>query len=190
MGIFSILTIAVALSVDSLTVSMASGSAGKEKKTGQFIRFAMILGLIQSIFIIGGWAAGIGLEKYFKVYDHWIAIILLAFIGGKMIYEGIANKDDEGKEINFNNLFVIICLGIATSIDALAIGVTIPLISSNIWMPALIIFIVTFIFSLIGLFSGNFIKNKFKNFPIEIIGGAFLIVIGIKVFADHFVNGC
>ncbi|MDR2010794.1 MAG: manganese efflux pump MntP family protein [Bacteroidales bacterium] len=191
MGLFSILSIATGLSIDSLTVSMASVSTCKEKKTGQFIRFALILGLVQAFFLILGWAAGLGLEKYFKTYDHWIAFILLSFIGGKMIYEGFTNKDeDQKKEINFNNLFLITCLGIATSIDALAIGVTLPLINLNIWLSALITLLVTFTFSLIGLFSGNFIKNKFKNIPIEVIGGLFLLGIGVKVFIEHLVNGC
>jgi len=191
MGILSILSIATGLSIDSLTVSIASASACKEKSKWLFIRFALIFGIVQAFFIILGWIAGLSLEKHFKAYDHWIAFVLLAFIGGKLLYEGLTNKEPEKKSnVNFNNIFVVISLGIATSIDALVVGVSLPLMNLNIWLSAFIIFVVTFIFSYLGLFSGDFIKRKFKRISIEIIGGIFLIGIGAKVLMEHLVNGC
>lgn len=188
---FSILLIAIGLSIDSLTVSVASASACKQKSNWIFFRFALILGFIQATFIIAGWATGIELENYFKIYDHWLAFVLLSFIGGKMLYDGIKCKNEEEKpQINIKNFFVVAGLGVATSIDALVVGISLPLMNLNIWLSAIIIFLTTFAFSIVGLFSGDIIKRKFNKFPIEFIGGLFLIGIGVKVLVEHLIQGC
>jgi putative Mn2+ efflux pump MntP len=191
MGILSILPIAIGLSIDSLTISVASASVCKKKNRWLFIRFAIVLGITQAIFILLGWIAGLSLEKHFKAYDHWIAFALLLFIGGKLIFESLKNKDSKEKSsIDFNNILIIIGLGIATSIDALVVGISLPLMNLNIWLSSIIILVVTFIFSYLGLFFGDFMKSKLKRFSIEVIGGIFLITIGVKVFIDHLISGC
>lgn len=191
MQFLTILLIAVGLSMDSLTVSLAAASTCKQKNTFVFLRFAFTLGFIQAVCTIAGWAAGSELEKYLMNFDHWIAFGLLLIIGGKMLFEGIKHKDSESKpEINMNNFFVVTGLGIATSIDAAVVGVSLSFVGLNIWVSALIIMIVTFAFSYFGLFSGDFIRRRLKKFPIEIVGGLFLIGIGIKVLVEHLVNGC
>ncbi|MDD4150050.1 MAG: manganese efflux pump MntP family protein [Bacteroidales bacterium] len=155
------------------------------------IRFAFILGFIQATFTIAGWAAGAELVKHFQAYDHWIAFVLLLIIGGKMLYEGIKHRKLENKpKINMNNIFVVAGLGVATSIDAAIVGLSLSFVGLNIWLSAFIILIVTFIFSYIGLYSGSFIKQKLRILPIEIIGGVFLIAIGTKVLIEHLINGC
>ncbi len=191
MELLSIFLIAIGLSMDSLTVSMAAAATCKKKSTFVFLRFSFTLGFIQAVCTIAGWAAGAELTNYFQAYDHWIAFGLLLIIGGKMLYEGIKHKDSEQKpEINMNNFFVVTGLGIATSIDAAVVGVSLSFAGLNIWVTSLIIFVVTFIFSYFGLFSGDFISRKLKRFSVEIIGGLFLIGIGIKILLEHLINGC
>lgn len=191
MEFISIILVATALSMDSLAVSMAAASSYKNKTTFIYLRFAFTLGFIQAVCALGGWAAGIELTKYFQAYDHWIAFGLLLFIGGKMLYEGIKHKDLEEKpEINMNNFFVVTGLGIATSIDAAVVGFSLSFAGINIYVSALIIMIVTFSFSYIGLFSGNLIRKKLKRLPVEVIGGIFLVGIGTKILIEHLVNGC
>lgn len=187
--LISILIIAIALSMDSLTVSMAAASTCKKKDNFVFLRFAFTLGFIQAAFTIAGWAAGAELEKYLSDFDHWIAFGLLLFIGGKMLYEGIKHKNSDNKpEINMNNFFVVTGLGIATSIDAAVVGVSLSFVGLNIWISALIIMLITFIFSFAGLMGGNIIRIKLKKLPVEIIGGIFLIAIGVKVLIEHLSN--
>jgi manganese efflux pump family protein len=191
MELLSIILIAIGLSMDSLTVSMAAAATCKNKVTFVFLRFAFTLGFIQAVCTIAGWAAGAELKEYFEAYDHWIAFGLLLVIGGKMLYEGIKHRNSEEKpEINMNNFFVVTGLGIATSIDAAVVGVSLSFVGLNIWVSALIIMLITFAFSYLGLFSGEFIRRKLKRLPVEIIGGFFLIGIGIKVLVEHMINGC
>lgn len=191
MELLSILLIAVGLSMDSLTVSMAAASSYRNKTTFIYLRFAFTLGFIQAVCTLGGWAAGAELTKYLEDYDHWIAFGLLVIIGGKMLYEGIKHKDSEEKpEINMDNFFVVTGLGIATSIDAAVVGVSLSFVGINIWVSAVIIMLVTFAFSYIGLFSGGIIRRKLKRVPVEVVGGVFLIGIGIKIIIEHLANGC
>lgn len=186
-----IVLIAIGLSMDSLTVSMAAAATCKSKSNFVFLRFAFTLGFIQAVCTIAGWAAGTELNKYLQIYDHWIAFGLLLMIGGKMIFEGIKHKDSEEKpEINMNSFFVVTGLGIATSIDAAAVGLSMSFAGINIWIASLIIFAVTFLFSYLGLYSGDFIRKNLRKLPVEIIGGFVLIGIGIKIFVEHFINGC
>jgi putative Mn2+ efflux pump MntP len=191
MDIVLVLLIAIGLSMDSLTVSMAAAATCKYKTNFVFLRFAFTLGFIQAVCTIAGWAAGTELSKYLQTYDHWIAFGLLLLIGGKMIFEGIKHKSDLVKpEINMNNFFVVTGLGIATSIDAAAVGISLSFAGINIWIASVIIFAVTFLFSYFGLYSGDFIRKKLKRLPVEILGGIVLVGIGVKILIEHLINGC
>lgn len=191
MQIVSILVIAIGLSMDSLAVSMATACSYKNKTTYINLRFAFTLGFIQALSLIAGWAAGLELTKILQKYDHWIAFLLLLIIGGKMLVEGIKHKEQKIKqEINMDNFFTVTGLGIATSIDAAIVGVSLPFVGLNIWISAFIIFIITFCFSYFGLLGGEFIRKRLRNIPIEIIGGLFLIELGTKVLIEHLINGC
>ncbi|MDD2635570.1 MAG: manganese efflux pump MntP family protein [Bacteroidales bacterium] len=186
-----ILLIATGLSMDSFAVSIATVPSCAKPNNFVFVRFALILGFIQAIFTIAGWAAGTKLTKHFLAFDHWIAFALLLIIGSKMLYDGIKHKNyAQEVKLNMNNFFVVAGLGVATSIDAVVVGVSLPFVGLNIWMSGVIIMIVTFVFSYIGLHSGTFIKQKLKILPIEIIGGLFLIAIGTKVLIEHLIVGC
>ncbi len=189
--LLTVLIIAIGLSMDSLAVSIAAAPKCTKQKKLTFIRFAFILGFIQSTFTIAGWAAGAELAKHFQAYDHWIAFALLLIIGGKMLYDGIKHRVSENTaKINLNNVFVIAGLGVATSIDAAIVGFSLSFVGLNIWITSLIIMIVTFVFSYIGLYGGKFVRQNLKKTPIEIVGGVFLIAIGTKILIEHLVRGC
>lgn len=120
--------------------------------------------------------------EYVKAFDHWIAFILLAFLGGKMIYEAI--KGDENDNNSSFAFKIMIVLAIATSIDALAVGITFAFLKVNIWLAISLIGLITFALSALGTFIGNKIGNKLGN-KAEIIGGIVLILIGLKILIEH-----
>lgn len=184
--IITIFLISVGLSMDTLVVSLAAASTCKNKIKYVFLRFAFTMGFIQSMGILTGYIIGSELEKIIKDYDHWIAFLLLLIIGGKMLFEGFKHKNSEVKpQINMNSFFVVTGLGIATSIDAGIVGIGISLAGYNIFITAFIVFVITFLFSYLGLFGGHLIRTIFKKMPAEHIGGIVLILIGIKILLEH-----
>ena len=148
---------------------------------------ALFFGGFQMLMPLIGWAAGTLFEKYITQFDHWIAFGLLLLLGGKMIYDGIFDKDEqkEGEEKPLKLGFLtLLVMAIATSIDALAVGVTFAFLKVNIWMAVSIIGATTFAFSLVGVGIGVKVGDKFKN-KAEIFGGVILILIGLKILLEH-----
>jgi putative Mn2+ efflux pump MntP len=132
-----------------------------------------------------GWLAGLSLRDYISAIDHWIAFGLLSFIGCKMIYESITVQSSK-KEINPLNVYVLLVLSVATSIDALAVGVSFAFLKVSIVTPVIIIGTVTFLLSYLGVYIGDRIGHFFEN-KIEIAGGILLIGIGIKILVEGLV---
>lgn len=186
MDLFLIILIAIGLSMDSFAVSIATTPCLlKLKRLYEVLKFAFILAIIQGSFTIFGWLSGAYMEKYLNSYSHWIAFGILFIIGVKMIFDGF-KPDKSVKHFNAKNIFIIIGLGVATSIDALFVGVSISLLNINIFLSALIISLVTFIFSVLGVKLGFFIKNKLF-FSVELLGGIILIGIGVKILLENMV---
>ena len=127
------------------------------------------------------WSLGINISCYINSLDHWIAFILLSYLGSKMIYESRKDSDDK---IDSLSLKTIATLGLATSIDAMAVGVGMAFLKTTIIFPVIVITITTFIFSILGLFLGSKF-GKIKFLKIELIGGLILIGIGIKILIEH-----
>jgi putative Mn2+ efflux pump MntP len=179
MDLISIVLIAVGLAMDCFAVSITSGITLKQVRVRDAAKIALFFGLFQAGMPTLGWLAGEGLADLVSGVDHWIALGLLSFIGGKMIYEAFKKEESE-KEFNPLRLHVLLMLSIATSIDALAVGVSFAFLGVFILTPIIIIGTVTFLISLTGVFVGcrfgQIFKNKFK-----IVGGLVLIGIGIKV---------
>lgn len=136
---------------------------------------------------IMGWLAGVSLRSFISDIDHWIAFGLLGFIGSKMIYESF--KLETNEKSNPLDISVIIILSIATSIDALAVGITFAFINVSIVTPVLVIGIVTFLVSFLGVFIGEKGGHFFEK-KIEIAGGIILIAIGIKILIEHLFFQC
>jgi putative Mn2+ efflux pump MntP len=186
MGFISIIIIAVGLSMDSFAVSVTNGMTIRRLNTKKVLLTAFSLAFFQATMPLLGWLLGIGIGNYFKQFDHWIAFVLLAIIGGKMIYEGI-NPDSDNEKISFS-IWRLIGQSLATSIDAAAVGLTFALLDIPIIWAVAIIGIVTFIFSLIGQKIGKFLGSKISG-KAEIIGGLVLVGIGIKILIEHLFFG-
>lgn len=179
MKIFEIIIIAIGLAMDAFAVSITSGFTEKNLKVNGAIKIALFFGFFQAFMPLLGWGLGLKFVKYFENYDHWIAFFILSFIGIKMIYEGFKIEKCE-IEKKCMSLKTLVILSIATSIDAFAVGVTFSLLNVNIVYPALIIGIITFLLSLLGVYIGKKL-GCFLEKKMEILGGIVLIAIGIKI---------
>ena len=185
MDIISIVIIAIGLAMDAFAVSITSGITIKRLHINHALKIALFFGLFQAIMPIVGWLAGLSLRDYISAVDHWIAFGLLSSIGCKMIYESITVQSSE-KEIDPLNVYVLLVLSVATSIDALAVGVSFAFLKVAIVTPVIIIGTVTFLLSYLGVYIGDRIGHFFEN-KIEIAGGLLLIGIGIKILVEGLV---
>ncbi len=169
--------------MDAFAVSITSGITLRHLRIRHALKIALSFGFFQAIMPIIGWLSGISLRSIISGVDHWIAFGLLSIIGCKMIYESFKLESDKGK-INPQNIYVLFILSIATSIDALAVGLSLSFLKVAIILPAIIIGIVTFLLSFLGVYIGNKVGHFFER-KIEIIGGLILIGIGIKILIEH-----
>lgn len=187
MGLLTILLTGFALAMDAFAVSVTKGMT--LRKITSFISFkiAFFFGLFQGLMPFIGWFVGIRFQLYIKAVDHWIALFLLSFIGLKMIFE--AYEDSNNPEITvtcddeLDNTELII-LSIATSIDALAVGVSFAFLNVHIIPLCLSIGIITFVLCFLGVMIGKLLGPVFKNYS-QIVGGIILILIGINILNEH-----
>ena len=180
-----LILVAVGLSMDAFAVAVCKGLCmPKINRTYTFL-IGLFFGGFQALMPLIGWILGKQFESYITDYDHWIAFVLLALIGGNMVYEAVKNEDDEEAcpviRVNFKELFL---LAVATSIDALAVGVTFAFLKANIWVSILLIGCITFIISIAGVLIGHKFGIKFKQ-KAELAGGIILIMIGLKILLEH-----
>ena len=184
MGIISILLIAVGLAMDSLAVSISGGIVMRPFCIRQSLRLALTMGIFQGGMTLLGWLMGVSFSSYITAFDHWIAFILLGFLGGKMIYESFG---EEETTISSFSTKTLLTLGVATSIDALAVGVSMAFLKTSIYFPAFIIGFVTFARSPIGVIGG-YRFGKIKGINVELFGGIILIAIGVKILIEHLME--
>lgn len=187
MEIITVLFIAVALSMDAFAVSIASGLTVKHLKVRHALRIAVFFGSFQAIMPLIGWSAGFSLRDFISSVDHWVAFGLLSIIGLKMIFESFKMNSEE-KSTDSLNIYTLLILSVATSIDALAVGLSLAFLNVSIVTPAIIIGIVTFMFSLAGFFIGGRFGHFFEK-KIEVAGGLILIGIGVKILIQHLTGG-
>ncbi|MBN1633566.1 MAG: manganese efflux pump [Ignavibacteria bacterium] len=183
MHTIEIVIIAFGLAMDAFTVSLISGTNSNTRGFRPAFRLSFHFGLFQFMMPVIGWYAGIQVVSYIEDFDHWIALILLSYVGIKMIISGL----DSAEKFNKNDLSKgksLVLMSVATSIDALAVGLSLALLKVNIWYPAVIIGVVTGMLSLIGVRIGNRVGVKFGK-SMEVIGGVILILIGIKIVFEH-----
>jgi len=183
MTLLTIILLAFALAMDAFAVSIASGIAIKDLKIKHSLIIAAWFGLFQAIMPILGWLSGIKLQRFISEIDHWVVFGLLLFIGCKMIYEAfqIESIEDRSDPMDISVLFA---LSIATSLDAFAAGVSFALLSISIVTPVIIIGVITFIVSFIGVWIGDRGTHFFEK-KMEIAAGLVLIAIGLKVLFSH-----
>ena len=183
MGLITIIIVAVSLAMDAFAVSVVSGAAYKRLNVRHTLRMAVFFGGFQAFMPLIGYLAGLGVKEYIENYDHWVAFGLLVAVGGKMIYESLAMKPAKNN-YDPSNVFVLLVLSIATSIDALAIGITLSIITNRIVAVVIIIGLITFVLSYIGVFIGKRFGHFFES-KIEAVGGFVLIGLGVKILAEH-----
>lgn len=186
MNVLTIFVIALGLSMDALAVSMASGFAITKLRLRYALRIAVFFGGFQALMPFLGWLAGSSFSSVVKAFDHWIAFGLLSAIGGKMIYESFV-IDSAEKEESEHSLITLLFLAVATSIDALAVGLTYAFLKVNIVTPVIITGCTTFILSLAGVYAGRKFGKHFEG-RIELIGGIILVGIGIKTLIEHLIT--
>ncbi len=170
--------------MDAFAVSVTSGITIKRLKIEHAVRIALFFGAFQAVMPVIGWLAGLGLSGFVANVDHWVAFGLLTFIGCKMIYEAFALEPDERRSDPLN-VQVLLVLSIATSIDALAVGVSFALLAVSIITPVLVIGAITFGLSLLGALLGGRLGGLFAK-RAEIGGGLVLIAIGVRILIAHF----
>ena len=189
MNIIIIVFTAFALAMDAFAVSVSKGMTLKNLTKGTAIKIALFFGGFQAAMPLIGWVLGISFQGYIKAIDHWIAFGILAFLGGRMIWESF--KEEECCQLfNPASLKVVLTMAVATSIDALAVGISFAFLGiqdySDILSPILIIGFVSFVLSLIGLIfgiqCGCGLARKLKA---ELWGGIILVIIGIKILIEH-----
>jgi putative Mn2+ efflux pump MntP len=187
MDLISVLFIAVGLSMDACAVAIARGTVlVGPTRTRMVVTMAFLFGLFQAVMPIVGWVLGSTFSGLIEGVDHWIAFFLLAGIGGKMIYEGRADmSSDHEPDLSIK---VLLLLAIATSIDALAVGIGLAVLATPIIEPAVLIGGVTFALTLIGGFVGIRFGERFGK-RMEILGGVVLIAIGLRILLSHLVLG-
>lgn len=174
--------LALALSMDAFAVSVGLGSKLSQNRRAFAIKAALLFGFFQAFMPLIGFLAGIGLESFIKEFDHWIAFILLVFIGAKMIYESFEEEIEDSICKLSNKL--LLSLAIATSIDAMAAGFTLALFELHFLISIAIIGIVTFFMSFIGVYIGAK-GSKLLESKAEFLGGFVLIIIGFKILFEH-----
>lgn len=184
MDFISLLLIAISLSFDSFAVSVSSGIClcDKRSKLQSSLKIAFTLAIFQAAMPVGGWWMGSTVKDLVEHFDHWIAFGLLVFLGGRMIWSSLHPHDE--KISDPTNWKILILMAIATSIDALAVGISFAFIIKNMLMPAILIFAVTFFSSLLGVFMGKSTGKRLVRYA-EPFGGSVLIIIGVKILIEH-----
>ena len=181
MGYAEILVIAVALSMDAFAISITIGLSYKELTYKRMLIPGIYFGLFQAIMPLIGYFAGVFFIYRIQELDHWAAFLLLGFVGGKMIKDCFSRHEEKLNKFGFMSMII---LAIATSIDALAVGITFSFFRINIFSAIAIIGLTTFGFSIGGVKIGNVFGMKFKS-KAEFIGGLILIILGIKILIEH-----
>jgi manganese efflux pump family protein len=184
MEILAVILIAVGLGMDTFAISIVAGSVHRTLRLSHALRMASLFGGFQVAMPIIGFLAGRSLEAHISPYDHWVAFGILLVVGSRMIWESARVDGTLGKGMDPSKLMVLLPLAVATSIDALAVGVTLSLVSKSIILTAFFIGWVTFALSYAGVVIGKRFGHFFES-KIEIIGGLILIGIGLKILIQH-----
>lgn len=186
MAILDLVLIGVGLAMDAFAVSVCKGLAMKKVNYAHAFIIALFFGAFQALMPLIGWALGSQFEQFITSFAHWIAFALLAFIGGKMLWDAFHEDEEEVEAVDNPKLDYkeLVMLAIATSIDALAVGISFAFLQVDIIPAITIIGVVTFVISFGGVVIGNQFGSRYEK-PATIVGGVVLICIGIKIVLEH-----
>lgn len=184
MLLYEVFLIGVGLSMDAFAAAVCRGLAMKKINYTHALIIGLFFGGFQALMPLVGWLLGRQFADYIEKFDHWIAFVLLLFIGGKMIIDVIRGEDESCPYVDGLNVKQLTVMAVATSIDALAVGVSFAFLKTNIFSAVAVIGLTTFILSLIGVLIGNRFGAKYKN-KATLAGGIILIAIGTKILLEH-----
>jgi putative Mn2+ efflux pump MntP len=182
----SLILLALALASDAFAVALCQGAVIGQKPLRPSLAIGAAFGAAQAIAPLIGWGLGTLFAGVIESVDHWIAFVLLALVGGKMLLEGL--KGGDKKETKRASRWALLALAVATSIDAAAAGFTLPTIGVGIWVSVTVIGLVTFVLSVAGVWIGRMGASALGS-KAEILGGVVLIGLGVKVLVDHHAFG-
>jgi manganese efflux pump family protein len=187
MNPFSTIILALSMSTDAFAAALGKGAVLDRPRLGDALRVGLVFGIVEAITPVIGWAAGFAASAYIAAIDHWIAFALLSAIGGKMIWDGMRRPNEQAKPTR-HSFGLLLTTAIGTSIDAMAVGVTLAFLNANIIVIALAIGLATFVMTTIGILLGRVLGGKFGRIA-EILGGVGLILIGAKILIEHTLGG-
>jgi putative Mn2+ efflux pump MntP len=183
MGIFQTTILAFSMSTDAFAVSVGKGAALRKPRFTEALRTGAIFGAIEGMTPIVGWGIGLAASQHIAAVDHWIAFIILGSIGLKMIYEGLQADSGEEKPVR-HSIARLMLTALGTSIDSMAVGVSLSILGTHIGWTAAAIGFATFTMVTIGVMTGQYIGSKYGKIA-EMLGGAALIFLGTKTLLEH-----
>jgi manganese efflux pump family protein len=185
----SLLAIACALAMDAFAVAVVAGLNLNPLTRRQIFRLSFHFGLFQLLMPVIGWSAGKAVHRYISEFDHWLAFGLLAFIGGRMLWGALREDKETDTELanDPTSGWTLVLLSVATSIDALAVGLSLAMVGSPILVPAIVIGLVAAAFTLTGMLLGRRIGSLWGK-RVEALGGIILVAIGIRIAAEHLLK--
>jgi putative Mn2+ efflux pump MntP len=169
--------------MDAFAVALAAGGVINPLTRRHLFRLGFHFGLFQALMPIAGWLVGMAVQQWISAYDHWIAFVLLVVVGGRMIQEAFDEKNDKSASDPTRGLTMVM-LSVATSIDALAVGLSLAMLGVSVWLPAAVIGAVAGILTVCGMLLGRRLGNSWGK-RVEICGGLVLCVIGLKILLEH-----
>jgi putative Mn2+ efflux pump MntP len=186
MELLSVLLIAIGLSADCFAVALAASTTNRDLSRLQVMRVSFSFGFFQALMPVIGWAVGRTLLDLVEHFDHWVAFALLAFVGGKMLWESFHADKEDGKKVDVSRGLMLLTLSVATSLDALAVGLALAFEDVNIWLACTIIGVTAFLISGVGFLIGRKVSGLLGK-RAETIGGLVLLGIGVRILLSHLV---
>ncbi|MGE5072319.1 MAG: manganese efflux pump MntP family protein [Anaerolineae bacterium] len=182
MPFYEIILIALSMAMDAFAVCLVAGSQNRAEGPRPVFRLSFHFGLFQFLMPVLGWFAGVTVEPFIRNVDHWLAFGLLAFVGVRMIYSAVRGEEEQPPDPSRG--WTLVMLSLAVSIDALAIGLSLGLLNVPVWYPAVVIGVVTWLLSLVGLRLGKIMGSRLGK-PVEVVGGLVLMGIGLRIVVSH-----
>jgi putative Mn2+ efflux pump MntP len=184
MDLISLTFIGLGLAMDCFAVSLGIGAGNTSRGVRPVFRLSFHFGLFQGGMTLLGWLVGTTIAQLIASVDHWVALALLGWVGIRMIIEGFKSEEDEKPRVDPSRGGTLIMLAVATSLDAMAVGLSLALIQVNIWAASLLIGVISLVLSLVGLLVGNRLGTTFGK-RMEVVGGLILIGIGLRILLTH-----
>ncbi|WPO87178.1 manganese efflux pump MntP family protein [Herbiconiux sp. KACC 21604] len=183
MALWSIFLLALGVSADAFAVALGKGLQMRRFDVRHALVIALTFGAFQAAMPLLGWVLGTQLNQFIAPVDHWIAFGLLALIGGKMIWEAFAKAEQREIESRLD-VRELLVLAVATSIDALAVGISLAFVAASIWEAIAVIGVTTAVLTFAGIVVGHRVGLRFRG-PAEVVGGVILVLIGLKILLEH-----